>query len=34
VILGAEPLPVDGGAWPVFTLAQEVRRALGHAGRE
>ena len=34
VVLGTELLPVDGGAWPVFMLAQEVRRALGHAGRE
>jgi hypothetical protein len=23
VVLGAEPLPVDGGAWPVFTLARK-----------
>jgi hypothetical protein len=34
VVLGTEPLPVDGGAWSLLTLAQEVRRALGQAGRE
>jgi hypothetical protein len=28
-VLETAPLPIDGGVWPVFTLAQEIRRALG-----
>jgi hypothetical protein len=27
-VLAAEPLPIDGGSWPVFELAQEVQRIL------
>jgi hypothetical protein len=30
-VLAAEPLPIDGGSWPVFELAQEVQRALNSA---
>jgi hypothetical protein len=30
-ILETAPLPIDGGTWPVFTLTQEIRRALGQA---
>lgn len=28
-VLETAPLPIDGGTWPAFTLAQEIRRALG-----
>ncbi len=27
-VLGREPLPIDGGSWAVFQLAQKVQRAL------
>jgi hypothetical protein len=27
-VLGREPLPIDGGSWAMFRLAQEVQRAL------
>jgi hypothetical protein len=27
-VLAAEPLPIDGGSWPVFELAQAVQRVL------
>jgi hypothetical protein len=27
-VLGREPLPIDGGSWAVFELAQQVQRAL------
>lgn len=27
-VLGAEPLPTDGGSWPVFELAQAIQRVL------
>jgi hypothetical protein len=27
-VLGREPLPIDGGSWAIFQLAQEVQRAL------
>jgi hypothetical protein len=29
-VLDKEPLPVDGGTWAVFELAQQVQRALDH----
>jgi hypothetical protein len=37
-VLGGEPLPIDGGSWAVFELAQQVQRALddgeqGYGGR-
>lgn len=32
-VLAAEPLPIDGGSWAVFELAQEVQRALNPAER-
>jgi hypothetical protein len=31
--LGAMPLPTEGGQWEVFTLSQEIRRALDHNDR-
>jgi hypothetical protein len=31
--LAAEPLPIDGGSWAVFELAQEVQRALDQPER-
>ncbi len=30
-VLGREPLPLDGGSWAVFELAQEIQRALDQA---
>jgi hypothetical protein len=27
-VLAAEPLPIDGGSWPVFELTQAVQRVL------
>jgi hypothetical protein len=37
-VLDREPLPIDGGSWAVFELAQQVQRALddlepGHGGK-
>lgn len=29
-VLSHEPLPIDGGSWAVFELAQQVQRALDH----